>query len=403
MGLKPVRVSQLNHYINRVLKTDPILGNVSVIGEVSNLKYHNSGNVYFSLKDEASTVRCFLSRYKKEELSCPLDEGMEIVVTGFISVYEIGGYYSLQVKDIEINGSGQLAVQFEMLKQKLEREGLFAASHKKPLPAFPKKIAVVTSPTGAAVSDITRTIKNKNDYVDILIVPVLVQGPGAAEDIAKAIDFLNAARPDVDVIITGRGGGSMEDLWAFNEEVVARSIFASHIPVISGVGHETDFTIADFVADVRAATPTAAAETAAPDIREVREYIKGLKESLSADLQQMVEYKRKLLFALDPEAFANGIKNRIAYEQATTERLMDGMTDQMEGKIKSLREKVMMLGKLNEAANPTAILSRGYSVVYNSHGTIINSTDGLTPGEVVDIQTASGRAEAEITRIKQEQ
>ena len=403
MGVKPVKVSQLNSYINRVLRTDPILGNVSVIGEVSNLKYHSSGNVYFSLKDESSTVRCFMSRYKKEEISCPLDEGMEIVVTGSISVYEIGGYYSLQVREIEINGSGQLALQFERLKQKLEKEGLFATSHKKPIPEFPGMIAVVTSPTGAAIQDITRTIKNKNDFVDILICPVLVQGPGAAEDIAKAIDFINSARKDVDVIITGRGGGSIEDLWAFNEEVVARSIYSSEIPVISGVGHETDFTIADFAADVRAATPTAAAEIAAPDIREVREALNSIRDELSTNLGNMVDDRKKRLEALDPEAFANGIRSRITYEQATTERLMDSMTDTIEVRLNSLREKVEMLGKLNEAANPVSILSRGYSVVYNSRGEIINSTDGLKKGELVDIRTASGSAEAEITRVKEEQ
>ena len=258
MGLKPIRVGQLNNYIGRVLKTDPILGNVSVIGEISNLKFHGSGHVYFSLKDEASKVNCFLAASNLERISCPMEEGMEIIASGYISVYERGGYYSLNIRDIEVNGEGQLAIQFEKLKAKLEKEGLFAAENKKLLPAFPSKIAVVTSETGAAVRDIIRTIKNKNDYVDILVYPVLVQGPAAAKDIADAITDINENYRDIDVIIKGRGGGSMEELWAFNEEMVARSIFASEIPVISAVGHETDFTISDFTADFRAATPTRA-------------------------------------------------------------------------------------------------------------------------------------------------
>ena len=289
MGLKPIRVGQLNNYIGRVLKTDPILGNVSVIGEISNLKFHSSGHVYFSLKDETSKINCFLSSSNLEHITCPMEEGMEIVASGFISVYERGGYYSLNIRDMEVNGEGQLAIQFEKLKAKLEKEGLFAPEHKKPLPEFPSKIAVVTSETGAAVRDIIRTIKNKNDYVDILVYPVLVQGPAAAQDIAGAIRDINENYKDVDVIITGRGGGSMEELWAFNEEVVARSIFASEIPVISAVGHETDFTISDFTADFRAATPTAAAELAVPDTGKLREYLEDMKEELASSLIQGIE------------------------------------------------------------------------------------------------------------------
>ena len=304
--------------------------------------------------------------------------------------------------DIETNGSGQLAIRFEKLKKKLEQEGLFAAEHKKPIPAFPGKVAVVTSSTGAAVSDIVRTIRNKNDFVDILLCPVLVQGPGAAEDIANALDYINRACADVDVIIAGRGGGSMEDLWAFNEEVVARSIFASDIPVISGVGHETDFTIADFAADHRAATPTAAAEAAVPDMGEIRESLKTVREELSVHLRQMIEDGRKTLRRLDPEAFANGIRSRINYEQVTTERLIDGMKDRVDRRIDSMRERVQMLGKLNETSNPMSILSRGYSVIYNSKGSIISSAAVLEPGEAIRIRTAAGTAGARVTHVEKE-
>ncbi|MBR0127116.1 MAG: exodeoxyribonuclease VII large subunit [Firmicutes bacterium] len=400
MGARPVKVSQLNNYINRVLGTDPILGNVSVIGEISNLKFHNSGHVFFSLKDESSKVSCFLASGNLQKITTPLEEGLEIIATGYISVYERGGYYSLNIRDIQANGAGQLAQRFEELKRKLEKEGLFAAEHKQELPAFPEKIAVVTSPTGAAVQDITRTIKNKNDYVDILVCPVLVQGPGAPEDIAKAIDFLNASHSDIDIIITGRGGGSIEELWAFNEEIVARSIYHSKIPVISAVGHETDFTIADFVADVRAATPTAAAELAVPDTNQLREYIDSIRKDLSKDLAGAVDIRRKRLTSLDPEAFARGIQSRIAYEQVNAERLMQSMADHLSHRTLSLRDRVAMLGKLLEASNPTSILTRGYSVVYVGNGMIINRVSGLEPGDMLNIKTADGEADAKITDVK---
>ena len=236
--------------------------------------------------------------------------------------------------------------------------------------------------------------------MDILIVPVLVQGPGAPEDIAKALDFINAVRPDIDVVITGRGGGSIEELWAFNEEIVARSIYNSRIPVISAVGHETDFTIADFVADVRAATPTAAAELAVPDTAQLRDYLNGLSEKLTRDLADVVDSRRKRLDSLDPEAFARGIQSRIAYEQVNADRLMEAMQEHIGYKLDTLRSKVNMLGKLNEAANPTAILARGYSVVYDDHGSIINSVSGLVPEDMLHIRTASGEADAKVTRVE---
>ncbi len=399
MGLKPIRVGQLNNYIGRVLKTDPILANVSVIGEISNLKFHSSGHVYFSLKDETSKINCFLAASNLERITCPLEEGMEIVASGYISVYERGGYYSLNIRDIEVNGEGQLAVQFEKLKAKLEKEGLFSAENKKPLPEFPSKVAVVTSETGAAVRDIIRTIKNKNDYVDILVYPVLVQGPAAAGDIAGAIRDLNDNYNDIDVIITGRGGGSMEELWAFNEEVVARSIFDSVIPVISAVGHETDFTISDFTADFRAATPTAAAEMAVPDTRELREYLESMKDSLAESLLQSVEIRRNRLAALDPNAFAKGISTRIAYEQMNADRIIESMGESLAARISSGRERIELLKALIDASDPKSILSRGYSVVTDEEGHIVSRAEELKVGQNVNIETGSGSAGAEITRV----
>ena len=265
MAVKPVKVSQLNGYIKRVLQSDPLLGNVSVIGEISNLKYHGSGHVYFTLKDEASKISCFLPYEYRKDLRYELSDGMEIIATGYIYLYERGGTYSLNVREIAVEGVGNLMAAFERLKDKLSKEGLFDENYKKPIPFFPRKIAVITSETGAAVRDIIKIIRSRNNIVDVLVYPCLVQGPGAAAEIADAIEAVNRLFPETDTIIVGRGGGSLEELWAFNEEIVARSIFASRIPVISAVGHETDFTIADFVADKRAETPTAAAQMAAPD------------------------------------------------------------------------------------------------------------------------------------------
>lgn len=399
MGLKPVRVAQLNNYIGRVLKTDPILGNVSVVGEVSNLKFHSSGHVYFSLKDEDSKINCFLAAGNLQRITCPLDEGMEIVATGYISVYERGGYYSLNIRDIEVNGEGQLAIQFEKLKEKLNREGLFDNSVKKALPFFPEKVAVVTSETGAAVRDIIRTIKNKNNYVDIMVYPVLVQGTQAAADIADAINDINSSHKDVSVIITGRGGGSMEELWAFNEEIVARSIFSSEIPVISAVGHETDFTIADFVADYRAATPTAAAEAAVPDIEELKEEIEYYRKSLKEDLLRYIEMKSAILESLNPQAFAQSIASRIDYEQMNTDRIIENMAESLQDRLKWGRERIEMLKEIIEASNPKSILKRGYSVITDIDGNIINSTSKLKEGSLISIETSDGGAKAEVTEI----
>ena len=400
MGLKPVPVGQLNNYIGRVLKTDPILSNISVVGEISNLKYHSSGHVYFSLKDDSSRVNCFLSWGNLQNISCPLEEGMEVVAAGFISVYERGGYYSLNVRDIEVNGRGQLAAAFEKLKAKLGEEGLFREEHKKELPFFPLKIAVVTSETGAAVRDIIRTIKNKNKVVDILVYPVLVQGPAASGEISSAIDDINVNHKDVDVIITGRGGGSMEELWAFNEEAVARSIYDSEIPVISAVGHETDFTISDFIADRRAATPTAAAEMAVPDTGELEAELDRISLEMTSDLGLAIARRKERLEALNPTAFARNLKSRILYEQVNADRLIEAMGDAMNNRLVSARNRVEMLREFIESSNPKAILARGYSVVTDNSGKIIRSTDELSEGLGVNIETGNGTAEAVITGIK---
>ena len=396
MALKPVRVSQLNSYIKRILQTDPILGNVSVIGEISNLKFHSSGHVYFSLKDEDSKISCFLPAGNVGRIGFQLKEGIEVTAHGYIYLYERGGSYSINIRDMESAGQGDLAAAFEKLKAKLQQEGLFSQEHKKPLPVFPHKVAVVTSPTGAAVRDILKIIKQKNDVVDIMIYPVLVQGPGAPAEIAEAIYDINENHTDVDVIIAGRGGGSAEELWAFNDEGVARSIFASEIPVISAVGHETDFTIADFVADLRAETPTAAAERAVPDTFELREYIDSINIENKRNLRMITEDRRKHLQLLDPKAFARDLQGRAAMEHMRIDNIMEAMTDSIDTMIRNRKYRLMLLKETLDGADPKAILQKGYSVITDEKGDIIRDASKLASDQLINIEAAVGYAKARV-------
>ena len=313
MALRPVTVSQLNEYISRVLSTDPLLGNISVTGEISNLKFHGSGHVYFSLIDGNSKVNCFLPSSYAENLSYAPGDGLEVTVQGYINVYKKGGTYTLFVKNIEVSGEGNLSMAFDILKKKLDKEGIFDKEHKKPIPKFPKKLGVVTSETGAAVRDIIKIIKSRTRLTDVTVFPVLVQGQKAAADIAGTLDMINEKFPDTDVLIVGRGGGSSEDLWAFNEEILARAVYRSEIPIISAVGHEIDITICDFAADMRAETPTAAAEMAVPDDGKLREDIELSRRNLLTQL-----------------------KNKTSYYEMSCGRMYESMKNSTDAKLKSL-------------------------------------------------------------------
>ncbi len=398
MAMKPISVSQLNNYIKRTLQTDPLLGNVSVTGEISNLKFHDSGHVYFSLKDESSRINCFIASDNLMTLGCMPSEGMEVVIGGYIYLYMRGGSYSLNVRTMEESGQGELAAAFEKLKRKLEAEGLFDKERKREIPLFPGKIALVTSPTGAAVRDMIKIITGKNDFVDILICPVLVQGPNAAGEIAAAIDDLNKNHPDVDVIIAGRGGGSMEELWAFNEEIVARSIYASHIPVISAVGHEIDFTISDFVADMRAETPTAAAERAAPDTGGIRGQLETMEQEMKNRLTAIAREKRRLLEALDPEVFGRNLKSRIAFDRLNADNIMSDAESRMRSTLTTLRHRTQLAGEAVESSSPKAIMDRGYSIVTDEDGKVVKNADALADRQLINIEAAKGRATARVER-----
>lgn len=402
MAAKPVSVSQLNSYIKRILQTDPILGNVSVTGEISNLKFHNSGHVYFSLKDESSRIDCFLPAGNLYSLDFQMKEGMEVTAYGYVYLYEKGGRYSLNVRTMDNAGQGELAIAFEKLKKKLENEGLFDKSHKKEIPPFPEKIAVVTSPVGAAVRDVLKIIRSRNTYVDVLIYPVIVQGPKAAGEIAAAIDDINISYPDVDVIITGRGGGSMEELMAFNDEGVARSIYRSDIPVISAVGHETDFTIADFVADVRAETPTQAAHLAVPDTFMLKDHIDEMKLEMNRNLRMLTEYRRKHLETLNPNSFVRDIQGRIALEHMTADNIISNMGNRLQDILSSYRSMIDVMKETLEAANPQLVLERGYCVVTDENGGVVRDTSVLQKGRNVSIKAARGQASAQVLEIRKE-
>lgn len=369
MALKPVSVSQVNGYIKRILQSDPILGNVSVIGEISNLKYHSSGHVYFTLKDANSKLNCFLAAEYLRNLRYELSDGMEITAHGYLSVYERGGSYSLNVKDISLSGIGNLSIAFEQLKKKLEAEGLFDTKYKKSLPFFPKKIGVMTSPTGAAVRDIIKIIKSKNNYVNILVYPCLVQGPEAAKDISEGIKNINQKFPDLDVLIIGRGGGSLEELWPFNEEIVARSIFSSVIPIISAVGHETDFTISDFVADFRAETPTAAAQLAVPNTFELQSLCQDFLSSIKHGLSRRLEYDAMRVYMHDKQKLFESFQNRLQYETL---------------RLQQQKEKL-------EALNPLSIMERGYGILTDEKGNLLNKISQIDLGDQLFVRIKDGR------------
>ena len=374
MALRPITVTQLNDYIARVFDSDMLLMNLAVTGEISNLKYHSSGHVYFSLNDANSKINCFFPASYVKNLRFELGDGLEITAIGKVNVYRKGGYYSLFVRSIQVEGEGSLAMAFQLMKEKLEKEGLFDQAHKKPIPAFPRKIAVLTSETGAAVRDIIKIIRSRNDLVDIMVFPVQVQGDGAAENMADMLDFVNESFRDIDTIILGRGGGSAEDLWAFNEEVLARAIFRSVIPVISAVGHEIDFSISDFTADRRAETPTAAAEMAVPDISELKERLnKG-----SQDLRELLMGKLKV-------------------DELRAEKACEDLRKGLETTITLKEHELEKLKLILEENSPLKIMERGYSVI-EKDGTVIRTREELIPGEY-EIRFRDGKIKVRIDNV----
>jgi len=434
--MKIFSIKQINRYIKMRLETDEILKNVWVRGEISNFKHHTSGHMYFTLKDEDGRLKCVMFASANQRLAFIPREGTRVIANGSISVYERDGVYQFYVTEMQPDGIGNLYLAFEQLKQKLASEGLFAESRKKPIPRYPRAVGVITSPTGAAIRDIITTLQRRSPSTPIVLYPVAVQGVHAVPSIVKAIETMNRLR-EVDVLIVGRGGGSLEELWAFNEEAVARAIAASEIPVISAVGHETDFTIADFAADLRAATPTAAAELSVPHHLELRQqigyhrqrlhralrsHIQSKQEALdrlrrspyfvhprkflleSAErldrLTQQLEYRivsytgrlRERKLQLDHRLERHNPKERIAYMKKDLLMKRRQLTQAMQHATRQSAQRFTALVKQLDALSPLKVMERGYSVVYDEGETaVINSVTQVQPGDIVKVRLTDGR------------
>lgn len=400
MKIKTFSVSQVNEYINKLLKGDIILANLQVEGEISNFNHHSSGHMYFSIKDESSRIRCVMFRGQARLLKFLPEEGMKVLVKGYVSLYERDGQYQLYIQNMEPAGIGALYFAYEQLKERLEKEGLFHQSSKKPLPFLPEKIGVITSPTGAAIRDIISVINRRNPNVEIIIYPVLVQGLESKEQISGAIEYLNKSKA-VDVIIVGRGGGSIEELWSFNEEVVARSIFSSKIPIISAVGHETDFTISDFVADMRAATPSAAAELVIPSLRDLEYTLLSLeKRGVQAMANILGQKENKLKQLSTSHVFTKPYDSINQYKQEI-DWLRERMTKEIEKVLMVQREKYQGLTNNLLGVSPNSVLNRGYSIVKDKKDNFISSIAKLSKGDQVQIILKDGLIKCIIEDIKE--
>lgn len=397
MKIRALEVSELNIYVKRLLINDPVLNNIKLKGEISNLKKHSSGNVYLSLKDSTSKVNCiiFKSDYKKD---FNLEVGSKVIVTGYLSGYVANGSYQVYIKNIEDEGVGDLHKKFLILKQKLEKQGYFDKNKKKKIPNMPKVIGVVTSETGAVIRDICNVIKRRYPKVAIKLYPVHVQGEKAAEQIVRGIEFFNL-KNEADIIIVGRGGGSMEELWSFNEEIVADSIYKSNIPIISAVGHETDFTICDFVSDLRAPTPSAAAELATPSMLDLEFKLKNVRQKIEKDILSKMEvekYKTKNIIQKIENYMQNYvIKDNCIKLDFMHNEIVNLMQNNIENKKLNLKNGVLML----ETLSPLATLKRGYSIL-ESKEKRISSINQIEKDDVLKITLNDGQANCKVESIE---
>ncbi len=399
---EPFTVTQVNLYIKQVLGRDDILNNILVKGELSNFKAHSSGHMYMSLKDETGVMRAVMFRSAAARLAFKPANGMKVIARGRIGVYERDGQYQLYIEHMEQDGIGDLHIAFERLKKKLDEEGLFSPNHKKPLPKYPKRIGVVTAPTGAAIRDILNILTRRFSYSDVVLYPVLVQGENSARSIVEAIEYFNAS-DSVDVLIVGRGGGSIEDLWSFNEEIVARAIYNSHIPVVSAVGHEIDFTISDFVADLRAPTPSAAAELVVPSQVELREKFNNVYARLYSCANRVVERGR---LQLKVSAESAALKNPMAMVD-NSRIYLDSLSKTMEGAYKNImgdkRRNLAVTASKLDALSPLGALSRGFSLTRDESGAIVKSAKRLIKGDKISVTLSDGTARATVDNIEFEE
>lgn len=393
-------VGQVNRYVKNMFIQDYVLRKVYVKGEVSNCKYHTSGHIYFSLKDETGVLSCVMFAGQRRGLAFRMRDGDRVVVGGAVDVYERDGRYQMYAKEITLEGAGALYERFLALKAELEEMGMFAPEYKQPIPRFIRRLGVVTAPTGAAVQDIRNISLRRNPYLQIILYPALVQGDGAADSIVKGIRMLDEA--GVDTIIVGRGGGSIEDLWAFNEEKVARAIFECRTPIISAVGHEVDFTIADFVADLRAPTPSAAAELAVDDMAQVMYTLSSYQKRFQRDMREEIEFQRVRLGQYQMRLKYLSPESRLRERRQTLVDFEDTLRRAMDNKLQQYRHRLGIYLERYQGLSPLAKLNQGYSFVADTDGRGITSVSQVKPGDRVEISVTDGVIQAEVSDSRRE-
>ena len=394
-------VKQVNAYIKNMFTQDFMLSRIYVKGEVSNCKYHTSGHIYLSLKDESGTIACVMFAGQRGGLSFRMSEGQQVVVFGSVNVYERSGSYQLYAREIRLDGEGRLYERFQALRRELEEMGMFAPEYKKEIPAYAGRVGVVTAPTGAAVRDIMNISARRNPYVQLILYPARVQGEGAAESVARGIHMLE--RQGVDVIIVGRGGGSIEDLWAFNEEIVARAIFDCTVPVISAVGHETDTTIADYVADLRAPTPSAAAELAVYDFRQVQSQMQETDLKLKRLLGQKIQLARMQLRQYVTRLKVLHPRYQLQERQQLLVEYEERLKRCMEGKIQKERHRLALYIEKMKALSPLKKLNLGYAYVEDEKGNSVRSVQQVHKGSVLSVHVTDGVIYTSVTGFKEEE
>ena len=401
MEQKILSVTELNQLVRGKLERDPDLQSVCIRGEISNYKLYPSGHHYFSLKDSESAIRCVLFKGNALSLRFRPENGMQVLAVGRVSLYPRDGSYQFYCTRLLPDGAGDLSVAFEQLKQKLFQEGLFDPAHKKKLPAFPHRIGIVTSPAGAAVHDMLRILGKRYPLSRVILLPVRVQGAEAPGEIARAIDYANA-HAIADVLIVGRGGGSVEDLWAFNDEGVSRAIFRSRIPVVSAVGHEPDVTISDFTADLRAATPSNAAELVAPDQSELRAALEGMRGSMLASMRQRLTRSRQQLTGLSASPMLRNPMNYLQERRLRLDKLTGDFRRVGTRLLQARRQGLIRLSASLDAMSPLKVLARGYSMTADADGRLISSVTEVSPGQSLTILVSDGKIRAAVERTEGE-
>ena len=395
-------VSQINEYIRALLERDDVLSSITVRGEISNLTLHRSGHIYFTLKDEGSVLKAVMFRSAASRVKFALKEGMSIIVFGRISLYAPSGQYQLYAEDIQPDGIGALYVAFEQIKQKLAAEGLFDSARKKPIPKIPMTVGVITSPTGAAIHDMINVMGRRFPLAKILLYPALVQGEGAPKSLVSGIEYFNSEK-NVDVIIIGRGGGSMEDLWGFNDVGLAYAVAGSEIPVISAVGHESDFTICDFVADLRAPTPSAAAELAVPNSEDIKLAIEQNSIRMRKLLLAQIEKYRKYIEIISKSRVLTSKESLLDEYKMKINLLSDNLDRLIESQIKDKSARLALLSAKLNAISPLGTLARGYAIVRNAEDTAVKSVSDVKKGDILKLSLSDGDVSAEVKEIKKGQ